>query len=349
MRSLHFFIPGDLDTLTGGYLYDRRITSELRRQGVTVVVHPLSASFPWPNAEALEDARQKLLALDPGALVLIDGLAFGAMPEIVQAESERLDLVALVHHPLALESGLMTAQRDCLFQSEREALKAARHVIVTSPGTAEDLADYSVDPGRISIVLPGLDPAPPAEGSAGPDLALLCVASLTPRKGHRVLIEALRQLKELPWRLCCVGGAQHDPDTAQEIHALVENQGLAHRIDFVGECRGPQLSLRYQKSDVFVLASHHEGYGMALSEAMAHGLPVVSTTAGAIPGTVPTSAGLLVPPGDPTALAVALERVLTNDALRRRLSQGARVAAAALPDWPATAGLFAQVLARVTR
>ena len=217
MRSLNFFIPGDIDTLTGGYLYDKRIAAELGRQGITTVIHRLSASFPWPNAEAFSDAQRKLVALEPGALVLIDGLAFGTMPEIVQAESERLDLVALVHHPLALESGLTAAQRDTLFRSEREALKAARHVIVTSPGTAEDLRDYGVDPQRISIVLPGLDPAPPAEGSAGPGLALLCVASLTPRKGYSVLIEALGRLGGLPWRLCCVGGAQHNPEAAREI------------------------------------------------------------------------------------------------------------------------------------
>jgi len=97
----------------------------------------------------------------------------------------------------------------------------------------------------------------------------------------------------------------------------------------------------YSASDLFVLASRFEGYGMALAEAIAHGLPVVSTTTGAIPDTIPAGAGLLVPPNDVAALAQALRRLISDRAERRRLAINARAAAAQLPTWQESARLFA--------
>jgi len=88
-------------------------------------------------------------------------------------------------------------------------------------------------------------------------------------------------------------------------------------------------------ADVFVLPSFHEGYGMVFAEALAHGLPIVATTAGAIPDTVPGDTGLLVPPGDVRALSEALRRVVEDTALRTRLAAAARRAGRRLPDWPA--------------
>ena len=79
---------------------------------------------------------------------------------------------------------------------------------------------------------------------------------------------------------------------------------------------------------------------MALTEAIAHGLPVVSTTAGAIPDTIPAGAGLLVPPNDVAALAQALQRLIGDQAERQRLAINARAAAAQLPTWQDSARLF---------
>jgi len=98
-----------------------------------------------------------------------------------------------------------------------------------------------------------------------------------------------------------------------------------------------------------VLASHHEGYGMVLAEALARGLPVVSTTAGAIPDTVPADAGLLVPPGDPKALAAALRQVITEPGVRGRLAVGARAARHNLPSWSDAAHAFAAEFAALDR
>lgn len=344
MKSAHFLIPGDPDTRTGGYLYDRRIMAGLTALGWRVESHRLDGSFPMPTPAALSEADAVLAALPEGTLAVIDGLALGAMPETVALHRERLRLVGLVHHPLALETGLDETLRQQLHVSEREALRHVRHVIVTSPNTARELTAYGVSPEHRTVVPPGTDPAPLAEGSGGVELALLCAASLTPRKGHAVLFRALARLGRLPWRLRCAGSDALDPTTATGLRVLLAALELTDRVELLGELDAVALAVRYRQADVFVLASWYEGYGMVLAEALAHGLPIISTTAGAIPDTVPADAGLLVPPGAEAALADALARVLTEPELRQRLAAGARAARRTLPDWPTVCARFAATL-----
>lgn len=347
MKSVHFLIPGDPDTRTGGYLYDRRIMAGLAVLGWQVELHRLDASFPAPAPAALAIAAAVLAALPDQALVVVDGLALGAMPDAVAPHRDRLRLVGLVHHPLALETGLDETRQQMLHASEREALRSVRHVIVTSPSTARALADYGVAPDRCTVVPPGTDPAPLANGSGGGEPALLCAASLTPRKGHAVLFRALARLKHLPWRLRCAGSATLDPATAARLRVLLDELALGDRVDMLGELNTDDLAGRYLETDLFVLPSFHEGYGMVLAEALARGLPIIGTTAGAIPDTVPANAGLLVPPGDEAALADALARVLTEPELRQRLAAGARAARATLPGWPTVCARFATTLNEV--
>ena len=347
-RRAAFLLPGPPDSLSGGYAYDRRILAGLRASGWVVDLQVLPASFPWPDAAALEQAAAQVEALPDGTLAIADGLAFGAMPAIAQQHADRLRWVALVHHPLALETGLDEAQRDRLFHSERQALTAARAVIVTSTATARALAAFDVPAGRIHVVEPGTDVAAARETAPGPGLTLLCVATLTPRKGHAVLIEALHGLQDHPWTLHCVGSASRDPATAQALRASIAALGLQARVHLHGEVDAAMLEGLYAQADAFVLPSFHEGYGMALAEALAHGLPVVSTTAGAIPDTVPAGAGVLLPPGNVAALRQALARLMDDASWRASLAAGARAARLQLPTWPQAVSSFAAALATVS-
>lgn len=341
---MHFLIPGDPDTRTGGYLYDRRIMSGLMALQWAVQLHPLDASFPTPTAAAADSAAAVLAALPPQALVVIDGLALGAMPALVARHRARLRLVGLVHHPLALETGLDPALRQQLYASELAALGHVRLIIVTSPHTVRALADYQVSPERCLVVSPGVEPAPLATGSTDSIPVLLCAASLTPRKGHAVLLQALSRLKHLPWRLRCAGSPDLDPSTAAGLHELSASLQLTDRVEWLGELDAIRLARCYEQADLFVLPSWYEGYGMVLTEALARGLPIISTTAGAIPDTVPAAAGLLIPPGDTTALANALEQVLTQVDLRHRLATAAQVARKHLTDWPTACAHFGAAL-----
>ncbi|WP_404380312.1 glycosyltransferase family 4 protein [Caenispirillum salinarum] len=345
--TLHFVLPGSIDRQTGGTIYDRRVVEGLRARGMAVQVHELPDRFPIPDAADLKAADDLLASLPDGAAAVVDGLAFGAMPEAATAHAGRLRLVALVHHPLALETGLSSDAAARLRTSETVALKAARRVIVTSPVTRDSLVrDFGVPAEACAVVAPGTDRAEVAAGSGEEtqDLALLSVGSLIPRKGHDVLIEALAPLAGRPWHLTVAGPGEHDPATAQALRDLIAARGLDDRVTLTGALPPDRLDRAYADADVFVLASHYEGFGMVLTEALARGLPIVSTTGGAIPATVPEGAGLLVPPGDAVALGQALARVMDEPALRRRLRDGAMAARDALPDWTDTTDRFAAAL-----
>jgi glycosyltransferase involved in cell wall biosynthesis len=200
---------------------------------------------------------------------------------------------------------------------------------------------------RIVIASPGTDPAPTAQGSSDGIVRLISVGALVPRKGFDVLIAALATLSELPWHLTIVGDRGRDPQTAARLDADISRLKLGDRVKVAGAVPDARLAELYVGADVFVLASRFEGYGMAFSEAIARGLPVIGTTAGAIPETVPAGVGLLVPPDDVPALAAALRRVISDADERRRMSAAARAAAQDLPTWQDSAKLFAGALEAV--
>ncbi len=347
-RNCRFLIPGNASLRTGGYRYDRRIVGGLEALGWAVHRVALQAGFPLPTAAALRHAETAVQAIPDGAIAVADGLAFGAMPQIVQRHAQRLAWVALVHHPLWLETGLPAAEAARLREAEAESLRHARRVITTSEITAQAVAAMGVAASLITVVEPGTDPAPLAAGSAaGEPPCLLCIATLTPRKGHRVLIEALAGLRDIPWRLRCLGSLTMDADCAARIHGAIGAAGLADRVGLEGEADDAAMDAAYAAADLFVLPSFYEGYGMVLAEALARGLPIVATTGGAIPGTVPADAGTLVRPGDPAALRDALAALLDpaqGVANRARLAAGARRARSLLPAWPAIARRFAAAL-----
>ena len=139
VKRVAFAVPGDLATPTGGYAYDRRMIAELQKLGWQVDVIGLGDGFPRPSAETKAAAREKLAAVPKDCPIVIDGLAFGVLPEAANELRERNPLLALVHHPLALETGLCARRRGGACRtSEREALAAARGVVVDQPVDRDD-------------------------------------------------------------------------------------------------------------------------------------------------------------------------------------------------------------------
>jgi glycosyltransferase involved in cell wall biosynthesis len=340
-----FAVPGDLATPTGGYAYDRRIIAELEQLGWQVDLVDLGDGFPWPEAATRRAAQARLLVVPAGRTIVIDGLALGVLPEAASALVGRNPLLALVHHPLALESGLSAAQADSLRVSERAALASVIGVVVTSAATARLVAaDYGVPEQRITVARPGSDGVSPAPGSRDGVVRLLSVGAVVPRKGFDVLVAALGELTDLPWRLSIAGDRTRDREAAARLNADITRYALDDRIAALGAVSPQRLAALYAEADVFVLASRFEGYGMAYAEAIAHGLPIIGAAAGAVPDTVPPDAGLLVAPGDIPAFASALRRVIGDADLRRRFAAAARAAAMRLPTWRQSAEIFAVVL-----
>jgi glycosyltransferase involved in cell wall biosynthesis len=345
VKRFAFAVPGDLATPTGGYAYDRRMMTELGNLGWQIDLLDLGEGFPWPDEATRATAQSRLLAMPADRRIVVDGLALGVLPETASQLAGRNPLLALVHHPLALEWGLSVKQADALRASERAALAAVQGVVVTSAATAKLLAsDYGVPAERIAVARPGSDPALMSQESQDGVVRLLSVGAIVPRKGFDVLITALATLADLSWRLTIAGDRTRDRSAAARLDADIARHALGDRIAAPGAVSPQRLAALYAEADVFVLASHFEGYGMAYAEAVAHGLPVIGTSAGAIPDTVPADAGLLVDPGDSFALAQALRCVIGDADLRRRLASAARAAAPQLPTWRHSAEIFARAL-----
>ncbi len=337
MRSLVLIYPGDLETLTGGYRYDKRLAEELEQLDddlrCKVLRISLPGDYPFPDQHQLDIADQTFTQLDDDSLVLVDGLAFSTMPCIVEKHAQRLQFIALIHHPLALETGLTEHQSQQLKTLEIQALRSAKRIVTTSQFTADAMADYQVDSRSIAAIPPGTDIGPLASGNDDGTTQLLCVATLTPRKGHNTLLESLSKISHLSWHLHCVGSTQRHPDTYRALIDQCTALGLNDRITFHGEREETELEAHYACADVFVLASYHEGYGMVLTEAIAHGLPIICTRGGAMQDTVPSGSALLTDPGDTLGLSQALEKYMTDETLRNQLRAHAVNARGQLRSW----------------
>ena len=348
VRQIAFAVPGDLNAPTGGYAYDRRMIAELERIGWHVEILNLGEGFPWPSDETRTSAEALLLGVPNGDTIVIDGLAFGVLPSAGLNLRINHPVIALVHHPLALESGLSAQQIVTLRDSERAALAAATRVVVTSGATARCLAaDYGVPKAHIVVAPPGVDQAPMARGNVDGVVQLLSVGAVVPRKGYDVLVASLATLSELPWHLSIAGNLRADPEAAAALEKDIARFRLGARITLLGAVPHTRLAELYANADVFVLASRFEGYGIAYAEAIARGLPVIGTTAGAIPDTVPAGAGILVSPNDELALARALHRVIAEPDERAKLAARAHKAATQLPDWRDSAKILAHVIESV--
>nr|WP_107090807.1 glycosyltransferase family 4 protein [Streptomyces sp. NRRL WC-3618] len=355
LRSVHFVMPGGVDDPvrpSGGNAYDRRISLDLPGFGWQVHKHAVAGSWPRPGADARAELARTLRDLPDGTVVLLDGLVACGVPEIIVPEAERLRLAVLVHLPLGDETGLDPADAAELDALERTTLRAVPSVIATSDWAVRRLVSHhGLAPDRVHMAAPGADIAPLASGTDGVS-RLLCVAAVTPRKGQHRLVEALASVTDLPWSCVCVGGLEQDPEYVAELRALIARHGLQDRLTLAGPQAGAQLDASYAAADLMVLTSYAETYGMAVTEALARGIPVLATDVGGLPeavGRAPDGGvpGILVPPENPAALAAELRGWFGEADVRRRLKAAARGRRAALDGWAATARSLAGVLGRI--
>ncbi|MCC6009074.1 MAG: glycosyltransferase family 4 protein [Rhodobacteraceae bacterium] len=346
LAAAAFAIPGDLDTRTGGYNYERSLLYALRAAGRAVEHIRTGDSFPHPTRGDEAETLRRLQELPGDVPLILDGLIFGAV-DTEGLAAIRAPVVAMLHHPLGLEAGLPPERARALLERERDNLRHAAHVVVPSPHTKRILvADFGVAEADISVALPGFD-RPELQGLAPavPPL-ILSVGIICARKGHDVLLAALARLADLDWRAEIVG-MTHDPEVEAALRAQRAALGLEARVGLPGCIPDAALSALFEQATVFALATRYEGYGLVFSEAQLHGLPVVTCAVGAVPETVPPGAGALVPADDPEAFAAALRVMLTEPDRRAACARVARAAGARLPHWSDTAGVMGAVLDRL--
>ncbi|MEO1066652.1 MAG: glycosyltransferase family 4 protein [Pseudomonadota bacterium] len=344
MRVL-FVIPGDIDTPTGGYRYDRAILAGWRKAGIDVGLLSLPGEYPFPTVRDVDVAVEMIANLPAGDIAVVDGLAGGAAPSVMEALAAKMPLIALVHHPLTLENGLSPDDAKRLLKSEAQGLAHAKAIVTTSPTTAQTVKTlFEVDANDVHFVLPGVERGRQINFRDTRSLRLLSVGSISERKGHDLLIKALSTVNHSDWHLDIVGPTHFDTELFTQLKKLAGQQGLTEHITFHGALSEDALEQRYQAADLFVLASRYEGYGMAYAEAIVRGLPVIGTTAGAVADTVPQNCGILVPPDDVDAFADALSQMMNDAELRARKHRGCLAAEPDFPTWYGSAEAFLTLL-----
>jgi glycosyltransferase involved in cell wall biosynthesis len=348
VTAVRVVVPEGIDDTmrpSGGNVYDRKVSDGLAALGWSV--HELSAPGDWPAADSAAHANVGALLGDvpDGEVVLLDGLLASTIPDVIVPEVDRLPLVVVVHMPLG-DTSPQVADR------ERAVLSNVAAVVTTSQWTKRWLLDrHGLSSDRVHVVEPGaefsdLAPGTPNGGS------LLCVGAVRPAKGHDVLVTALATLQDLPWHCSCIGAVDLDAQFVEHIRSQAVEMGIADRLSFPGPLKAIDLDSAYDGADILVSASRAETYGMVVTEALAHGLPVVATSVGGVPEALhgvggTTRPGVLVAPNDPFALATALRRWLADRDQRERLRNAARARRLELHDWSDTSRRLAGVLAGV--
>jgi glycosyltransferase involved in cell wall biosynthesis len=346
---VHVIVPGGFDDPgqpTGGNIYDRRVCAGLAEAGWEVLVAAVAAAWPTPDAGARADLARVVSAVPDGETILIDGLIASSAAAQLLPHTGRVRVAVLLHMPLATAVG--SHHDACAERSERDVLRAAAGVIVTSEWTRRQvLTRYQVPAGRVHVARPGADRAAasprPVRGR------LICVGVLSRHKGQDLLVEALAELADRDWHCVLAGSLDRDPAFVERLRTRITGLGYDDRVQLSGVLTGVALSHAYSTADVLVAPSRMETYGMTVTEALAHGLPVIAAEVGGLPEALGgaadgTGPGQLIPPGDPAALAVALGAWLGDAGLRRRLRAAARQRQSTVRGWEQTTQEIANAL-----
>lgn len=332
MSTVFFAVPDAIEDplrVSGGNVYDRRLRDGLGAAGWDVRV------LPVPERDGA--LVRALAGIPSAAVVLVDGLLVAREPGSVAADAGRLRCAILTH----MVDGELGG-------TERTDYRAARRVIATSGWTrAELIAQDAAEPHAISVAHPGTDEAPLSVPSPSGG-RLLCVGAVAPHKGQDLVVDALSALSGLPgWTCTFVGSLTTDPGFVAALRASIGAAGLTDRVVLAGVLIGDALAEAYARADLVLQPSRLESYGMAVADALAHGIPVLTTEVGGLPEAIGVEdAAMIVPPDDPWAIRVVLQQWWASADHRRALHDAALRARGARRTWAATVAAVAVALQR---
>ena len=342
---LALLIYETLETLSGGYLYDRQLTQHLRANGDKVDI----ISLPWRNYAAhLSDnlSFELLHKLQTGGwdALMQDELNHPSLFWLNRRLKAQVDypILSIVHHLRASEDHPPLLRR--LYRViERLYLQTIDGFIFNSQTTRAVVSALLGSNTHSQVAYPAGDRFDPTiteteicnrSMQPGP-LRILFIGNLIPRKGLHTLLKAVELLPpEVEWRLEIAGGHAANPEYTVQMRAAAQNGGLLPRVEFLGAIPDRELADRLRTSQLLVVPSSYEGFGIVYLEGMSFGLPAIAGDQGAASELInPDENGFLVTPGDAENLARLLERLGRDRRLLARLSLGARQRYLQHPTW----------------
>jgi glycosyltransferase involved in cell wall biosynthesis len=340
--KLFFVIPGDIHSLTGGYLYNKRIAEGLRQRDYDVQI--LGLDDPLYDTAAIEKTcRMQFGKLEKGSWVVIDSLALGLLGTIIREFKNHLHLVGLIHLPVSYDP-LARKNDKTLSGNELEALQDTCHLILTGKFIMHILLDGGLAREKMSLVEPGVDLFPRKPFYARQPSELLCISNYSAVKAQHVLVNALSKLRKWNWTMRLYGNTGTDRDYVNSLVSLINREKLQKRILLYDTLERKNMSAQFLKADLFIFPSVFESYGMVLTESLSHGIPVLTTTAGNIPNTVPPSMGMFTEPGNSDEMAAVLEELFMDEGKYRSLCEAASVYYRQARPWSKAVDEFEQVI-----
>lgn len=342
-------IYGSLDTLSGGYLYDRKLVEYLRQQGDTVEIF----SLPWRNYAAhLMD--NFTFHLPPGLDLLIqDELNHPSLMGANQGQHP-YPVISLVHHLRCSEQ--RPAWQNAFYRAVEKRYLGAVDGFIFNSQTTKNVVNSLIETRKSSIVAypptdrfgEGLSEREVVERAQSGPLRILFLGNVIPRKGLHTLLEALANLEPSAFQLDVIGSLTTDPAYARAMRQRTADNSLSSVVTFHGPLDNVPLVEKLTQAHVLAVPSSYEGFGIVYLEGMAFGLPVIGTTAGAAGEIIREGeTGFLVAPDDAPTLAARLEHLATDRARLTRLSLNALQRYRQQPKWEQTAGEIRKFLAEM--
>jgi glycosyltransferase involved in cell wall biosynthesis len=335
---LGFIIYGSLDTLSGGYLYDRKLVEYLRSQGDTVNI----ISLPWRNYAAhLTDNFHVRLPTNLDILIQ-DELNH---PSLIVANRGKhpYRVISLVHH-LRCSERRPNWQNTLYRWVEKLYLNSVDGFIFNSK-TTENVVNELIDQKKPSVI-----GYPPTDRFGDPlseheiigrtktdEFRILFVGNIIERKGLHTVLEAVQELSG-KFHVDVVGSLDSDPRYAQQMQSFAHANGITPQVTFHGSLDKEPLIETFKHAHTLVVPSSYEGFGIVYLEGMGFGLPAIGTTTGAAGEVIEhDKTGFLIQPGDSRSLAERLRFLMEDRAALTRLSLNARRRYLNQPSWVVTA------------
>jgi glycosyltransferase involved in cell wall biosynthesis len=342
-------IYGSLETVSGGYLYDRKLVEYLRGQGDQVEI----ISIPWRNYAAhLTDNfsiplfnRLRQLQIDA---LLQDELNHPSLFLLNRRLREKVHypLVSIVHHLRSSE--FRPKWQNTIYRLvEKKYLESVDALVFNSRATQETVTQISAHLNDKPCVAaypagnrfnPVLNTATIDQRAQQPGpLRIAFLGNLIPRKGLHTLLKALSSTPSDLWELRVIGSITNDPQYARHVQSFVSKWDLSQQVKFLGAAPDDLIAQTLAESHVMVVPSSYEGYGIVYLEGMSFGLPAIGTTAGGAREIITHGVdGFLINPGDVKSLQAHLFDLASNRQKLASMGQAAHRRFKAHPGWEET-------------